>query len=317
VKTGRENTHGEGLFFSSGALESLRAWRVDKGGKAICIASYSGVQASEEDAGFSSRYVTVDGLRILGSATEEYLVAVGSTDASIRIFSFDVAKRSFRLIRSIWHHNGPVLALKILAGADRQHGDPIWLFAGATDGVVSLWDLSALTMEENAGTSCDEKAYLWPVPSLAVRSNQSGVNALDVAWSNEASGIATLATGGDDQALAAITIALPTPRDRQPPFVVSEASELCAHAAALRGVALCGDGYVLTTSADQRVVLWKLGGEVMDAPTSLSWVAAVLTEVSDVQAFHVSPASDGAGGVLHCVVVGLGLSWLEIHLPGC
>jgi WD40 repeat protein len=273
-----------------------------------------------EEAGFSSRYVALDAKPV---GRGRYLMAVGSTDASIRLFFFQDQQggsgiqqqqqqqeaAGFTLVRILWHHNGPVLSLQL---HPTQQGG-LLLFAGATDGVVSVWDPIALCEEAQSST---EPVPSWPIPLLAMRCNQSGVNALDVKASRDGRHC-TVATGGDDESLAVVTLELPVAGAKGAkgaPKLVGAAS-LAAHSAAVRGVALCGprNEFVLSTGADQRVYLWRcVVDEASHGVQELQFVQGHLTEVSDVQAFDVRHDTES---VVHCAVVGLGLTWLEIELP--
>lgn len=158
-----------------------------------------------------------------------------------------------------------------------------------------------------------------PVPStpcLNIPAHQSGINSL-AAWEDKQdSGCqVTVASGGDDGQLTVSVIRVQYPKDKEtggsressqisdslspPQWQRSHASRLlfhlnsqqrfpAAHAAPLTSLKLLSPGLVVSTSADQRVCLWKVGS------AGISRVGSLCSHVADAAGLAVWEEEDEA-----------------------
>lgn len=148
------------------------------------------------------------------------------------------------------------------------------LFSAATDGKIAVWDLTE---------ACSASATSVPsIPRLSIPAHQSGVNSLAVWVDKQDDGCqVTVASGGDDGQLTVSAIRVQYPKDERsggsressqspdslgPPqrqlllHLRSQQRVPTAHAAPLTCLRLLRPGLVVSTSADQRVCLWMVGG---------------------------------------------------------
>jgi hypothetical protein len=242
----------------------------------------------------------------------------------------------WRFVAVLYTGSCPVLALDCVTAADGG----TWLFSGATDGTVAVWDATAAVRNALA-----EAPGVLPelLPSLVLRhAHQSGVNSLSVARAPAAIACGAtdswvLVTGGDDQAVNAVVLEL-SPACR----VAAAIRRPGAHASGVKGVWTDGTA-VHTVSLDQRVRSWRLDAASgptapADAPLDAPWLARLgdaehstssrvdmqhwwsicaaqsvslasagssITEVPDVEALAALPLAPGAGCVI--AVVGRGV----------
>lgn len=162
-------------------------------------------------------------------------------------------------------------------------------------------------MTEACSSSADgwRSAAAPPIPCLHIPAHQSGVNSLAV-WTESleqhADGcLVTVASGGDDGQLTVTTIQLRYPQGLltlTPESSVPQQTQLrrsdrlslqvhhqvhvpLAHAAPLTALKLLRSGLLVTTSADQRVCLWRVGG------SSVSQSGALCSHVADAAGLAV------------------------------
>lgn len=140
-----------------------------------------------------------------------------------------------------------------------------------------------------------------PLPCLSFPAHQSGVNALAV-WTEEAEAgrLVTVASGGDDGQLTVSVMgvqfppeaggASPTsePLDQIRVRLRSQARVPLAHAAPLTALRTLRPGLLVSTSPDQRVCLWRVGG------AGVAHRGALCSHVADAAALSVW----GGGGDL-------------------
>lgn len=175
------------------------------------------------------------------------------------------------------------------------------LFSAATDGQIAVWNLTEACHSSADGWS---SAAAPPIPCLNIPAHQSGVNSL-AAWTesleqHEDGCLVTVASGGDDGQLTVTTIRVRYPQGgsqtpessipQQTQFQHSD--ELClevqhqvqvplAHAAPLTALKLLKSGLLVSTSADQRVCLWRVSS------SSISQCGALCSHVADAAGLAV------------------------------
>lgn len=146
-----------------------------------------------------------------------------------------------------------------------------------------------------------------PIPCLDIPAHQSGVNSLAVWMENleqqEGGCLVTVASGGDDGRLTASTIGVqypqgggsggsrgvchmsespvPQQQNRLSLQVHKQVHVPLAHAAPLTALKLLRSGLLVSTSADQRVCLWRAG------TSAVSHIGALCSHVADAAGLAV------------------------------
>lgn len=175
------------------------------------------------------------------------------------------------------------------------------LFSAATDGKIAAWDLTEACSSSADGWS---SAAAPPIPCLNVSAHQSGVNSLAV-WTrcpeqHQDGCLVTVASGGDDGQLTVTTIRVRYPQggsqtpvssvpqqswfqrsDRLSLQVHHQVHVPLAHAAPLTALKLLKSGLLVSTSADQRVCLWRVSG------SSVGQSVALCSHVADAAGLAV------------------------------
>lgn len=167
------------------------------------------------------------------------------------------------------------------------------LFSAATDGKIAVWDLT----EACSISACtSSNAQCSPSPCLDIPTHQSGVNSFAV-WveklgQQEGGCLVTVASGGDDGQLTVSMIRVQFPQEGQAGGSIPLQSRLLlrlrsqyhiplAHAAPVTALKLLSQGLVVSTSADQRVCLWRVDS------ASVSHIAALCSHVADAAGLTV------------------------------
>lgn len=161
-------------------------------------------------------------------------------------------------------------------------------------------------MTDACGSSTDgwSSAAAPPIPCLNIPAHQSGVNSL-VAWTesleqHEDGCLVTVASGGDDGQLTVTAFLVRYPQGgsqlpkssipQQTQFQHSDRLSLqghrqvrvpLAHAAPLTALKLLKSGLLVSTSADQRVCLWRVSN------SSISQCGALCSHVADTAGLAV------------------------------
>lgn len=183
------------------------------------------------------------------------------------------------------------------------------LFSAATDGKIAAWDLTEACSSSADGSS---GAPVPPIPCLEIPSHQSGVNSLAVWMENlkqqEGGCLVTVASGGDDGQLTASTIRVQYPQGdgsggsrgvchiSEPPIpqqnqfqrpnrislqVHNQVHVPLAHAAPVTALKLLRSGLLVSTSADQRICLWRAG------TSAVCHIGALCSHVADAAGLAV------------------------------
>lgn len=175
------------------------------------------------------------------------------------------------------------------------------LFSAATDGKIAVWNLTEACCSSADGWNSTAAPQ---IPCLNIPTHQSGVNSL-VAWTesleqHEDGCLVTVASGGDDGQLTVTTIRVRYPQGesqmpessipQQTQFQHSDRLHLqvhnqvhvpLAHAAPVTALRLLKSGLLASTSADQRVCLWKV------TSSSISQCGALCSHVADAAGLAV------------------------------
>ncbi|KAG7226965.1 hypothetical protein INR49_022279 [Caranx melampygus] len=188
-----------------------------------------------------TRYMCVE---VLGQRSDSaVLLALGCSDGAVRLFSVSEVRRHIDLLWETFHHQRCVLSVASCSLKDGTGNRFQLLFSAATDGKISVWDLT------DASSSNDTSP---PIPCLEVPAHQSGINSLAV-WAEEQgqqehSCLVTVASGGDDGQLMVSTVKVRYPDDgkdmlhRLQLHLHSSAHIPLAHAAPLTALRLLAPG---------------------------------------------------------------------------
>jgi WD40 repeat protein len=274
---------GRWLLVSAGAKEVLMCWALAWTAAGELTAQLLAAHSRPDDAfhrawrssadmpaeatGGDQRYMSVCAFVVAG----ELFAVASSSDGTLLMWAMSLSKAArWRFVAVLHSGSCPVLALDCATAADGG----VWLFSGATDGTVAVWDASPAV--RHAVAAPDEAPGVLPelAPSLVLQhAHQSGVNSLRIACQPAATADAwVLVSGGDDQAVNAVALEL-TPVCR----VLAAVRRPGAHASGVKGVWTDGAA-VHTVSLDQRVRSWRLGAAsghaaCADAHLDAPWLA--------------------------------------------
>nr|XP_006818580.1 PREDICTED: WD repeat-containing protein 6-like [Saccoglossus kowalevskii] len=162
------------LLFSAGGRAALKCWKV----AVKQSTSFRGIEEAEEtvtlqcDVELLGVHGTTDGrgrrrakrsddmdedsdTRHMsltawnGQQDEIYYLAVASSDAILRLFSFDLLSRQFTLLGdSCWHDHCILVTKHLYLTPDNPaHCCAPTIFTGATDGIIAFWDVEAVVQE--------------------------------------------------------------------------------------------------------------------------------------------------------------------------
>ncbi|XP_061113907.1 WD repeat-containing protein 6 [Conger conger] len=222
-----------------------------------------------------TRYMS---LAVLHDGTAEVLLAVACSDGAVRVFSVSEAEGKVQLLWESFHHQRCVLSVAPCCLEDPLGNRRLFVFSGATDGSVALWDMSTLPAWRASSTA--DLTWNGPAsPCFTATAHQSGVNSLAVweeLWGEagrekeegaepgeQEAAWMTVASGGDDGQLSVANIRLQFHQREVEGGVVSvqmlsRSTVPLAHAAPLTALQHLGPGLLVSTSPDQRVCLWQL-----------------------------------------------------------
>ncbi|KAF3860186.1 hypothetical protein F7725_000441 [Dissostichus mawsoni] len=239
------------------------------------------------------RYMSVE---VVEEKPDGVLLAMACSDGALRLFSVSEGTHQIDLLWETFYHQRCVLSVAACSLEDGEGHRYRLLFSAATDGRIAVWDLTDASFL-STGTQ--------PIPCLHIHAHQSGINSLAV-WTekpglNEGGCLVTVASGGDDGQLTVSTIRVHYPEDRKfggsrgssqisealsPPTQLhlelhSQSHSPLAHAAPLTALKLLSPGLLVSTSADQRVCLWRV------CSTGISHIGALCSHVADAAGLAV------------------------------
>ncbi|XP_066553679.1 tRNA (34-2'-O)-methyltransferase regulator WDR6 [Amia ocellicauda] len=321
------------LLFSAGGRAQLQCYQLligldrRKGTPSCQVIQVAGHRLAEQWERRRNRHKTVKmdpetrymSLAVVYAGTgvgQAVLLAAGCSDGAVRLFSLGLSPRRLDLVWESFHHQRCVLSVAPYSHCSALGSRRQFLCSAATDGRIAVWDLTEVVVGGSWLSASPRCQGL--LPSLCVRAHQSGVNSLAV-W--EVGGRLQLASGGDDGSLTVSTIGVQYPpgdtEGAHSHSAVSltldgQTSVPCAHAAPLTALQLLTPDLLATTSADQRLLLWGLGGGGGVAG-ALRWGAGQLCHVADAASLEVWGEGEGEGG-RWLAVCGQGLQLLRVPL---
>uniref|UniRef100_UPI0037E7D2A2 tRNA (34-2'-O)-methyltransferase regulator WDR6 n=1 Tax=Semicossyphus pulcher TaxID=241346 RepID=UPI0037E7D2A2 len=253
-----------------------------------------------------TRYMSVV---VVDEKTDCVLLALACSDGALRLFSVSEVKRQIDLLWEAFYHQRCVLSVATCSLEDGKGDRYKLLFSAATDGKIAIWDLTEASYLSTCSSSNTQPS---PIPCLVIPAHQSGVNSLAV-WpeklgQQEGCCQVTVASGGDDGQLTVSTIRVQYPEkgktggsrgfSQTSELLISQQTQLqspsqlhldlqsqfhipLAHAAPLTDLKLLSPGLVVSTSADQRVCLWKVSS------TGISHSGALCSHIADAAGLSV------------------------------
>ncbi|KAJ8265907.1 hypothetical protein COCON_G00150060 [Conger conger] len=239
-----------------------------------------------------TRYMS---LAVLHDGTAEDLLAVACSDGAVRVFSVSEAEGRVQLLWESFHHQRCVLSVAPCCLEDPLGNRRLFVFSGATDGSVALWDMSTLPAWRASSTA--DLTWNGPAsPCFTATAHQSGVNSLAVweeLWGEagrekeegaepgeQEAAWMTVASGGDDGQLSVANIRLQFHQREVEGGVVSvqmlsRSTVPLAHAAPLTALQHLGPGLLVSTSPDQR------GPAPQDSDPAPQQLGALFSHVAD------------------------------------
>ncbi|XP_030590145.1 LOW QUALITY PROTEIN: tRNA (34-2'-O)-methyltransferase regulator WDR6 [Archocentrus centrarchus] len=252
---------------------------------------------------------------VVDEEVNRVLVALACSDGAVRLFSVNEGKGKIDLLWETFYHQRCVLSVATCSLEDDKGNRCKLLFTAATDGKITVWNLSD---SSSFSTDYSSNATTAPIPCLDVPAHQSGINSLAV-WAvkqgqQQGSCLVTVASGGDDGQLTVSIIRVQHPEDgkigshkgfsqisESQPFLQTQLQcpnrlqiqlhSQChiplAHAAPLTALKLMRPGLLVSTSSDQRVCLWKV------CSNSISHTGALCSHVADAAGLAVWEGEEG------------------------
>lgn len=241
-----------GWLFSSGGVEELAVWRVRDGGvvreaKGPCV-----------DGDLRILGLGVVDVRGKGGCKTGFVVGVGLSDSSIKIYYYSLTSHAFTLLSQGRYKTNCILQTAFVV---QPSIGKIHLFIAATDGYITAYDVSSLLhgfgfsvyqeellLQDSVGKMDNMKL---PEVLLTKRTHQSGIKAFEAIV--DALGDVVIYTGGDDCALGVTRIRFSGEESlRAETFIVPR-----AHASAVTAIVVMGPT-VVSSAVSQEVKVWNI-----------------------------------------------------------
>ncbi|KAJ3055459.1 WD repeat-containing protein 6 [Rhizophlyctis rosea] len=288
------------LLFTAGAREELRCWSLDNdmsagtGFRCLELACAPMVSLIKETRIMDASAVPVpnrDGLHLVGTAC---------SDAFVRIWTFNEKNRQFALIGISKFHGRCVLKCQavVVPGGEGQQ-DAIVVSSAGTDGRIAIWECNSVL----DSPKCVDMGE----PIIAERLHQSGVNGLDVRIAKARTLL--VASGGDDNAVAAMTVSLAVNGNGSWSAVrKATGTVVSAHSSPVSAVRWIRDDIMLSTSLDQRLNAWAVSNGEQSGELSLACKKSYFSDIADISDLDVY---DADANTIQVAVVGFGMEVWE------
>ncbi|KAJ1991880.1 WD repeat-containing protein 6 [Dimargaris cristalligena] len=341
-------------LFTAGGCEELRCWQVTSKTPQLCgrdgnsdTALHSSLNCLEMAIATTGpdngvRIMDISVLQLPKSANSStssslayQLIAAVYSDATVRLWACIPAQQRMFLIAHEprrYHTHCPLAVESITVPSRVKPGqDKHWLLTGSTDGLIRVFDVStcveAILLNVHSHTSGttptsseDPVPLVMEAPMLTIPSHQSGVNTLRVVQYTEASATSEtrllIASGGDDNQLALTLLNTGTATSDLPEVAaISRTSN--AHASSITGLEMINPKHIVTTSTDQRMILWTWQEVGSRGHTTLqtSIVQSCLSNVVDPCAITHQITDEKNGAKVIFAIAGIGLEILVSPSP--
>ncbi|OBA19630.1 WD40 repeat-like protein [Metschnikowia bicuspidata var. bicuspidata NRRL YB-4993] len=271
------------FFASSAANEELIMWKINREiPNNIAVCEQARIQTSGENPD----------LRIMDIASVEcpggFFIAAGFSNSIIKVFYYDKNKSVFSVVAEDVYSTFCILNVEFI-----MFENSMFLVAGTTDGVVTIWDISyCLTL--SGSQDCFE-VFKFGTPKIKQQLHQSGVKALLLIPTSSKSW--KIVTGGDDNALLSANLSI---NAAEISLTIDSFVENAA-SATITGIVRTAENLVFVTSVDQIMRKWNYD-------KGLVCSAATYTTVADTGCC----ISGNIGEKNFAIVGGAGLSIFEI-----
>ncbi|KAI0006294.1 WD40 repeat-like protein [Xylariaceae sp. FL0662B] len=318
-------------LFSSGGNEEFFVWKINKldndiiGLAVVCEAVFPDLSEVGD-----LRIMDFD-VECITERTVEFCISMALSNSTLQSYIYSRAA-GFRLLGRTTYTGACLTQIRHLGFVDgRPH-----VLTAATDGHLAIFtDVAPPTTTESGGGS----GVASPPPPTVAKLHQSTIKSLDICRLVNPSGGGTaylIVTGGDDDALGIVHISsrLPPlpPSSAQAPnanaalsyTIVRRAIVRSAHGAAITGLAIArlenggADARIVSTSNDQRVRVWRVGGWWAEEEQQLrvQLVDESYSAVADSGALEVLGAGRGGGDGDRALVAGVGVEIWRIGGQG-
>ncbi|CAN6638120.1 tRNA (34-2'-O)-methyltransferase regulator Rtt10p [Trichomonascus vanleenenianus] len=244
------------FLLSSSAREELFVWKVECDSDGSVLQVYANLFAKLPTSS------DVPDLRIMDFAlyptgTDQYLLATVYSDSGIRLWIMDLSSSNearFELLMQGIYRSCCILNCNFLTQDSR-----LFLATSSTDGHLVAYDVTSLL------TNTTPQKQPADLPGMIFRSQLHQSSIRSAAFKLQSDGTFIYVSGGDDNALIFSEVNFVGKSVKVNKKVSS------AHSATINSVSLVSNGQVVTTSVDQNVRLWDIGGELIS--TSYTTVA--------------------------------------------
>ncbi|TRY66844.1 hypothetical protein DNTS_033019 [Danionella cerebrum] len=304
VDGGTETSALSCLMFSAGGRAQLQCYQLlicmDKQhGEIICqITQIAGHRLDEQWERKRNRHKTVKmdpetrymSMAVIDHGFDGALLAFGCSDGAVRLLSVVESSRSVDILWECFYHQRCVLSVATYAQEDTQGDNVLLLLSGATDGCVSVWDLTAVLNSKARGS------WQGPVaPFYSLRLHQSGVNSLSLSTKKEIGNVFSLASGGDDGQLSLLRFKIEQGSEGLTLHLLSRWTIPLAHSSPLTGLCLLSPTLLVSTSPDQRICLW---GVRNDGLCALKVYFTHIADAAGLSAWLGAGKEGGAWGIV-------------------
>jgi len=278
---------------SGGGRAELRVWSLRKIGHRLMSASVGtsllrGADKSKKPWKLAQQEILMDGetrymdiaLRWMDNNRGALYIYLACSDAIIRVFSYDVEGQSLSLVSQTEYHRHCLLIIRLLEGL---------VLTATTGGNLSVWERNLLENESESKSR----------PMIDQQVHQSGVNCLSTIKNGLNSW--QIVSGGDDTDFVVSVIYFQN-GSVEYNRIWSSKNRL-GHTAQVTGLSV-SDRWVITSSVDQRIVVWNLAGD------KCKWVVSKCGSVADVADIECWSEGDN----LYCTVVGVGMEIVVFSL---
>ncbi|XP_059908270.1 WD repeat-containing protein 6 [Gadus macrocephalus] len=255
-----------------------------------------------------TRYMSI---AVVNSDAATAVVALACSDGAIRLFSISEVKGQFDLLWESFYHHRCVLSVAPCCLVDATGNRYRLLLSAATDGRIALWDFTPTSLlAGNLNSKSDTSSR--PGPCLTFPAHQSGVNSLAVWQERTEDGcLVTVASGGDDGQLTLSVVQVRYPEVQTDGgrvlsqehhhhhhqlllspanlTLLSQSRVSLAHSAPVTALSLLCPGFLVSTSPDQRVRLWRV------CSTGLRPMEALYSHVADAAGLAAWGGERGPG----------------------
>ncbi|XP_012270919.1 WD repeat-containing protein 6 isoform X2 [Orussus abietinus] len=214
---------------------------------------------------------------------DNVMLFIGCSDGYLRIFSYHIVKNCLNLITSVPYHERCILKTHSF-----MHNEKLIMLSMATDGVVNLWDFTAMAISISECKSQVTDEQICPFANLHL--HQSGINSFDLHTTRQNQYI--LATGGDDNLLNLSYFTLNISDNEMPSIqTIAKWNSNSIHSTQITGVQFYGSNTFFSVGLGRLIAMYNYTYD--NECLYVSCVKTIITSVSDVQGMSLCHAMHG------------------------